>query len=226
MRTHKNREVEVKLRVADLVALRKRLRQLRARKGVRVHEMNTLYDTPRGRFKKRGTLLRLRLYAPQNTRRAASQGLLTFKGPSLRPAYAQQLPGEDTRAGGHPGRGTRYKVREELEMQVPEPERLRAIFQALGLVPAFRYEKFRTNYALSPVPGVEIELDETPIGVFVELEGPPRAIDHAARLLGYGPDDYISSSYWWLYLDYCHRLGIHPRHMLFRAGGPKRAVPI
>jgi adenylate cyclase class 2 len=226
MRTHKNREVEVKLRVADLAALRKRLRQLRARKGVRVHEMNTLYDTPRGRFLKRGTLLRLRLQAPQDSRKAASQGLLTYKGPSLSPDYAQQLGGEGTRAHGRASRGTRYKVREELEMQVPEPGRLRAILLALGLVPAFQYEKFRTLYTLSPVPRVEIELDETPIGVFVELEGPPRAIDRAARLLGYGPDDYISWSYRGLYLDYCHRRGIPPGQMLFPGCGPKRAVPI
>jgi len=42
----------------------------------------------------------------------------------------------------------------------------------------FRYEKYRTTFRLPDsnawANGLLIELDETPIGTFVELEGPPR----------------------------------------------------
>lgn len=213
--THKNKEVEVKLRVADGAALRKRLLQLRARKYGRVHEMNILYDTPRGRFLKRGNLLRLRLEAPPNSAKAESRAVLTYKGPSLG-LHEAEAPAEETGAARHqPDPGQRYKVREEMEVGVAEPKQLRAIFKAVGLVPAFRYEKFRTTYALPGAPGVTLELDETPIGVFVELEGPPRAIDRAARLLGYHPADYIIWSYRGLYLDHCRRRGVPAGDMVF-----------
>jgi len=213
MRTHKNREVEVKLPVIHLAALRRRLRQLQARKQVRVHEMNTLYDTPRGRFWKRDILLRLRLQRPQNARRPPHKGLLTFKGPTLRPADLEPR-------GGWGVRNLPYKVREELEIRVSEPHKLHALLQAVGLVPAFRYEKFRTTYTLPSVRGVQLELDETPIGVFVELEGSPGAIDRAAHLLGYTLEDYISRSYQGLYRDHCRRHGIPPGEMLFPARRP------
>ena len=46
-------------------------------------------------------------------------------------------------------------------------------------------------------------LDETPIGVFVELEGPPDWIDRTARRLGFSPADYIKASYARLYQQWC-----------------------
>jgi len=61
-----------------------------------------------------------------------------------------------------------------------------------------------------------VELDVTPIGVFVELEGSPRVIDRAARLLGWGPADYITKSYRALYLDACRHRGLPARDMVFR----------
>jgi len=38
-------------------------------------------------------------------------------------------------------------------------------------------------------------LDETPLGVFLELEGPARWIDRTARALGFSESDYITDSY-------------------------------
>lgn len=197
------KEIEVKLRVADLRALVRKLRGLGAVRAGRVHEMNTLYDTPLGRFRKRGLLLRLRIVRPSGGAGAAT-GVLTYKGPSLR---LQDWEGI--------GRPPRYKIREEIEVAVPEPERVRAILEAVGLVPSFRYEKFRASYRLRGIPGVHLELDETPVGNFVELEGSPRAIDRAAATLGYGPRDYIARSYLALHLENCRRRGIKPRDMLF-----------
>ena len=61
-----------------------------------------------------------------------------------------------------------------------------------------------------------IEMDETPIGVFVELEGPAKAIDRAAKLLGYSRRDYIVTNYLSLYLEECQRGGKKPSNMVFQ----------
>jgi hypothetical protein len=60
-----------------------------------------------------------------------------------------------------------------------------------------------------------VELDETPIGEFLELEGPPSAIDRMAKLLGYSRSDYITKSYLALYLAQCRKKGLVAGDMLF-----------
>jgi adenylate cyclase class IV len=91
------------------------------------------------------------------------------------------------------------------------------ILRALGLHPMFQYEKFRTTYALPEIPNVKVEFDETPIGLYLELEGTVAAIDRAARSLGYSRTDYISKSYGALYIADCRRRGIKSTGMLFPA---------
>ncbi len=223
MKSPGKREVEIKLRVTDLAALRRRLARLGARAGPgsRVHETNTLFDTPQGGLAKHGQLLRLRLVRPagktRGGREADSRAVLTYKGPSEKPE-ATKPPERKTLAPAHT---RRYKVREELEVAVTDPQQLRLILEALGLRGWFRYEKYRTTYRLPAgarwAAGLKVELDETPIGAFVELEGPPEAIDRAAELLGYGPADYISKTYLSLYLSQCRKQGVEPRDMLFPA---------
>jgi adenylate cyclase class 2 len=93
------------------------------------------------------------------------------------------------------------------------------IFEGLGLREWFRYEKFRTTFSLPASRGganrLLIELDETPIGTFVELEGPPRAIDKAANELGFTKQDYIVANYLSLYHAACRRRGEEPGDMVF-----------
>ena len=79
----------------------------------------------------------------------------------------------------------------------------------------FRYEKIRTSYRISGARGVHLDLDETPCGVFVELEGPRRAIDRLARRLGYRPEDYITLSYAALHFEDCRRRGVRAGDMVF-----------
>jgi adenylate cyclase class 2 len=180
-------ETEIKLRVAEIGAARRLLRREGFRvKKRRVFEENTVYDTPERQLRRQGMLLRLR--------RAGRACTLTFKG-----------------AAG-PGK---YKSREELELPIRDFAICQTILARLGFQPLFRYEKYRTEYAGASGKGV-VTLDETPIGLFLEVEGPPHWIDLAARRLGYGEMDYITKSYGALYLDFCREKGIEPAHMLFR----------
>ena len=75
----------------------------------------------------------------------------------------------------------RHKVRVERETQVENGQQMDAILRALGFAPNFRYEKYRAEW--SDGKG-HVVLDETPIGNFGEIEGPPRWIDRTARALG------------------------------------------
>ena len=99
-------------------------------------------------------------------------GVLTYKGPRT------------DREG--------VKTREEWETAVADAAAARAIVAALGFRPVFRYQKYREVYRWG---GVEIVVDETPIGSFLEIEGELPAIHAAAAALGYGPGDYIRESY-------------------------------
>jgi adenylate cyclase class 2 len=184
-------EIEVKLPVADPAALRERLARLRARLiEPRVHEMNTLYDTPDRSLLRSGRILRVRVATPAPAR--AKRARRSHGRPGARFAGAVWL----TYKGAPPRRSSgRYKVREEREARVSDAAELAAILEGLRLAPSFRYEKYRTTYRLPRVPDAKIEFDETPVGDFLEIEGPRSAIDRAAAALGFSPSDYITRSY-------------------------------
>lgn len=107
-----------------------------------------------------------------------------------------------------------HKNREELETGLSDPARFAEILARLGFHPVFRYEKYRTEFRMKRGPGMAM-LDETPIGVYVELEGPPTWIDRTARRMGFSPRDYITASYARLYLDWCKRQRRKPGNMVF-----------
>jgi adenylate cyclase class 2 len=63
-----------------------------------------------------------------------------------------------------------------------------------------------------------VTLDETPIGDFLELEGPSDWIDRTARDLGFSTSDYITSSYITLYMEFCKNRQVQPSFMTFQNG--------
>jgi adenylate cyclase class 2 len=214
------REIEIKLRISDAKALKRALKRLGARPvdggSGRVHEWNVIFDTPEGGLAKHGQLLRIRIETAETTSKKnkatpAKRTVLTFK----RPIVVGTLPA----AGAQENH--RHKVREEIEVEVADASVLAKIFEGLGMRGWFRYEKHRTTLRLPAhsgwATGLLIELDETPIGTFVELEGPPAAIDRAAQELGYSRRDYVLKSYLALYVEECRRLGQEPQDMLFPA---------
>jgi adenylate cyclase class 2 len=209
MRHH---ETEVKIAIADLADIRARLR----RAGFvpiqrRAFEDNVLLDKPERTLRAVRSILRLRHYG--------RRWVVTFKGT--------------------PEADTRYKSRVEYESEVFQPESILLIYRSLGYVPVFRYQKYRTHYAEKAVadrlsagkrrrsrPHFEISLDETPIGVFIELEGGRTAIDRAAKALGFCVADYITASYGALYLERCKQLGIEPGDMVFAVQPRGHKLPV
>jgi adenylate cyclase class 2 len=185
-------EIEIKLEIPSLRAIKRRLPSLGFRVTEPRHfESNTLFDFPDLRLWKTRCLLRLR--------RDGNGWLLTFKGA--------------------PVQSRRYKVRREIETRLEDGRLAEEILVRLGLSPAFRYEKFRTVYAPGRRPSRSgrglLVCDETPIGNYLELEGPRRWIDDVARRLGFNTRDYITASYASLYRQRCLARGQKPGDMVF-----------
>jgi adenylate cyclase class 2 len=107
-----------------------------------------------------------------------------------------------------------HKIRPELETPVGSAETMAQIFHQLGFELVFRYEKYRTEFTGDHKPGV-VTLDETPIGDFLELEGPGEWIDKTADRLGFSADQYILDSYGTLYIADCKSRGVQPTNMVF-----------
>ena len=179
-------ETEVKIRLPDRTAILNRVQRSGFTVSVpRQFESNTLYETRDHSLGKQGMLLRLR--------QIGDKGLITWKGP------------------GDPGR---YKSRPELETSVGSVETLGQILRRLSFEPCFRYEKYRTEFVSKNEGGV-VTLDETPIGDFMELEGPGEWIDNTANQLGFSQQDYVLDSYARLYVADCERRGVEPSDMVF-----------
>jgi adenylate cyclase class 2 len=161
-------ETEIKFSVDDVGALAGRLEAAGFHlETPRTFESNVLYDTPDRQMRARTEILRIRSYGAKWT--------VTHK------RLPDQGPGED-----------RHKHRVETETGIGDGEALAEIFRSLGLIPAFRYEKWRSEWSDREGHCV---VDETPIGNFAELEGDPDWIDRIASQLGVSHSDYMTLSY-------------------------------
>lgn len=94
--------------------------------------------------------------------------------------------------------------RTEIEVEVSDFDQTALLLGKLGFRAAWAYEKYRTTYHLS---GCEVVLDETPIGAFVEIEGPNvAAIFALAGQIGLGERPYLVTSYSDLFFTLRERL--------------------
>jgi adenylate cyclase class 2 len=183
-------EVEIKLAVQSAAKARALLRRLDFKVIVpRIFERNLVLDDDEGSLRARGMLLRVR--------EAGKTSTCTFKGPDI------------------PGR---HKRRIEREFTASDSGACLAVFAGVGFRESFRYEKYRTEFARPNDRGIAtgiVTIDETPIGVFMELEGPARWIDTTAQAMGFTRDAYITASYARLYFAWCEEHGIQPAGMCF-----------
>lgn len=181
-------ENEIKLRLQGQDT-REILERLRAAGfeicAARVFESNSVYDTSDKDLKAKGQMLRLRT--------AGETVTLTWKG--------EEVPG-------------RHKNRPEIEMQVSDAAACNHLLFALGYTLVFRYEKYRTELKVSSGGGKAM-LDETPIGLFLELEGNEGWVDETAARLGFTERDYITASYGSLYRSHRGKHLDAPENMVF-----------
>jgi len=214
-------EIELKFPIDDLAHLQSRLPGLGFQLDTpRTFEQNTLYDTSARALRQAKQILRLRRYGELWT--------LTHK----------RQP--DRSAGEHTSlfpATANYKVRIETETHVDDGPALTAIFEQLGYAPVFCYEKFRTEWShptsitesplfvnlpidehhsngIAIVSG-HLVLDETPIGNYAELEGPPAWIDETLEALNIDPAICITESYGKLFLAWRERTGSSAEHLTF-----------
>jgi adenylate cyclase class 2 len=181
-----SQETEIKLPVPGV----REAKNLLYRAGFRVHkrrtfEDNLVLDSPHRNLRKRAELLRIR--------EAGGKTVVTYKGRPLR---------------------SRHKSREELEFEASSTGAVNAVFERLGFGQVFRYQKYRTEYKQPGNSGIAT-LDETPVGIYLELEGSPRWIDRTAAKLGFTERDYITESYARLYFDWAKRHRRRPADMVF-----------
>ena len=112
-------------------------------------------------------------------RQHGDRNLLTLKGPV---SYSGSI-----------------KVREEHETGFSDLPRMVEIFERIGFSVFMKYEKDREEWLLGEF---SVVLDHTPMGNFVEVEGPPDRLEWAARLLGLDAATAVRGSYLSLWLEY------------------------
>jgi len=161
----------------------------------RTLEVDQLFDRADASLRASDQVLRLRL----ESNAKGTRWILTYKGPAER---------------------ERYKSREEVETSVTDGDNLMLVLNRLGYTPTFRYEKYRTTFGTAEQPGI-ITVDETPLGLFLELEGPKHWIDSTATHLGFSASDYVITSYAGLWQEYLRGRSNGPKDMTFLAHTPE-----
>src|SRR5258708_345552 len=158
---------------------------------------------------------------PVLIRKLKTQGftLVTRRTHELNTLY--DLPGQPLRAKGSvlrlrqygskwtltykdKGKAGRHKTRREIETVIQNGPATDGILGRLGFQPSFRYEKFRSEWTDGQG---HVVLDETPIGMFGEIEGPGRWIDAVAKNLAITPSPYVTNSYTDLFHHGMHQTG-------------------
>ena len=158
-------EIEVKLRVGDAAEARRKLLALGAR------------------------LVRERALE-ENILFDVPGGGLAAKGQALRLRIVGRKAFLTFK--GAPRKSRSFKVREEFETEVRNGKSMKRILAALGFREAFAYRKHRTWLRTNRLA---VTLDETAVGIFIELEGERHEITRFARSLGYKRTEFITRSY-------------------------------
>ena len=195
-------ETEVKIRIDEGGGFMRRLEEIGAeRLSERHFEDNFLIDFPDGRLRASRCLLRIRV--------VEGDAWLTFKGT--------------------PEDSTLFKIREELETRVENARIALEVLRRLGMRAWFRYQKYRSEYRVrgggSEQGTVHLTFDETPIGVYAELEGSPQEIRRVAGMLGFSEDVFIRESYYALYVQFCRTCRQDVSDMIFKESAGRDLPP-
>lgn len=160
------REVELKAVVEDLDGARRRLEEAGATLHFAGHLADRRFDTVERSLAARDHVLRLRVYRSE----AQGSATLDWKGPT------QYESG--------------YKVREELNTPVGDPEALARILEHTGYVITMEIDREIWQYDLA---GTTVRFERYPrMDDLVEVEGEPSGIEAAIRTLRLSRDSFTS----------------------------------
>ncbi len=183
-------EIEAKIKVPELAAIRKKLEAAGAQRRRRDMEINSFFDTPAKSLQSADKGLRIRVAVDESGK---SRCTITMKGP------AEQ---------------GQFKVRQETEFSADDPQAARAMFENLGYHLTLSFEKRREMWRLGEC---EVDLDELPyLGAYVEIEGPGEsAVDAVRRCLGLENLPVIKTGYISMLAKYLERHQIEERQIRF-----------
>lgn len=189
-----SRELEAKVRVDDLTAVERRLREMGGEPFFDAIIGDSFFDTADGGLRAAGSGMRIR-----TARRCRIGGgddnaaAITFKGP---------------REGGA------VKIREEIEFGVGDAAAARRLLERLGFVEQLSYEKHRRSWRIGEC---RVELDDVPLlGNFVEIEGPDEAtIAEVQRELGLEGHAQEMRSYAAMLDEHLRDRGMRERYVAF-----------
>jgi adenylate cyclase class 2 len=187
-------EIEAKMTVESFDVVRARLCEVGAAGPVEHLEVNTFFDTEDRSLLAADEGLRLRL--DRLVAAGTSRHIITYKGPR--------------RMGP-------LKSREEIEVEVSDPDAAASLVERLGYLRTLSFEKRRESWELE---GCKVELDELPhLGKFVEIEGPDEAsVMRVRERLGLASRPIVKSGYISLLMSHLQERGQTTREVRFGEG--------
>ena len=175
-------EIEIKFKIDKPNFIRTILKNQKAQFIGRVFERTVRFDAPNRNLEKRGRFLRIR---------TGFKNIITFK---------RKI------------RNKKFKEREEIELEISNPEKMKVILENLGFTKILIMEKYREKWKLN---NVEIVIDKLPMGTFIEIEGSKKLIKKIIKILGLNFKDRITETYWDLWKKFSKKQGIKNKNITF-----------
>jgi adenylate cyclase class 2 len=179
-----NHEIEIKFEIKNPNLIRKALKNLKAKFFGKVFEKTIRFDTPNDDLAKIGKFLRIK---------TGFKNVITLK---------RKIESK------------KFKEREEIELEISDPEKMEIILKNLGFTKARIMEKYREKWKLN---GTEIVIDKLPMGNFIEIEGREKSIKKVVNLLGLDFKNRLVCTYWDLWKDFTRKKGIKNENIVFSA---------
>lgn len=178
----KNYEFEIKFKIRKPNIIRKFLKNQGAQFLGKAFERTTRFDTPNKNLEEKGYFLRIR---------TGFKNTITFK---------RKI------------KNKKFRKREEIELEISDPQKMEEILKNLGFTKVLIMEKYREKWWLN---NIEIVIDKLPMGIFIEFEGKERAIKEMVEILGLNFEDRIMGTYWDIWREFSEKKGIKDENITF-----------
>lgn len=175
-------EIEIKFQINKINFIKKILKNQKAQFIGRAFEKTIRFDSPDESLEKSGRFLRIR---------TGFKNVITLK---------QKISNK------------KFKEREEIELEISDPKRMRLILENLGFNKVLIMEKYREKWQLN---NAEICIDKLPMGIFIEIEGKEKSIKEIVKILGLNFKDRIIVTYWDLWKEFSKKRGIKDDNIIF-----------